>query len=92
MLIKRTVLLFALILSCLTVIKGQNEKKKFLVKLGTSGLTVNEVRSNDSVLYYILKLEIVKSFGYSEIPNYSWLSFYSKEDVVKWFDEAIEAP
>jgi hypothetical protein len=89
---KRTILYLAIVLSSFNLVKSQSEKKKTLVKLGTSGLTLDQVSKGDSVLYYVLYLEnTVKLMDYEEIPNYSWINFYTKDDVVNWFDEAIDA-
>jgi len=92
MLIKRTILFLVILLNSMNTILGQTDKKKkAMVKLGTTGLTFREVSKGDSVMYYAVYLANVVKFMDEDYYNFSRLQFSTKEDVLKWFDEAINA-
>ena len=89
--VRKVVLLLVLILISVTVVKGQKTKKRDIVKLATSGLTISEASKGDSVKYYAVYLANVVKFMDEDRYNYSRIRLDTKEDVLAWFDEAINA-
>ena len=91
MLLKRLILLSIICLFSLTMAKAQKTKKKAIVKLEFSGFTITAALKGDSVKYYAVILANVVKFMDEDDFNYSMIKCQTKEDVIVWLDEAINA-